>query len=95
MDFASEYPWAKFTRSLSKSTQFGRLIIPGRISQRQNALPLGQKKRQEDQKYYTSSAEFVSDYIAGDMLSFGNVWFGLPSVEEMNDLLNKKEDKKE
>lgn len=95
MDFASEYPWAKFTRSLSKSTQFGRLIIPGRISQRQNILPLGQKKRQEDQKYYTSSAEFVSDYIAGDMLSFGNVWFGLPSVEEMNDLLNKKEGKKE
>ena len=95
MDFASEYPWAKFTRSLSKSTQFGRLIIPGRISQRQNTLPLGQKKRQEDQKYYTSSAEFVSDYIAGDMLSFGNVWFGLPSVEEMNDLLNKKENKKE
>ena len=90
MDFASEYPWAKFTRSLSKSTQFGRLIIPGKISDRQNCLPLGQQKRQEDQKYYTNSSEFISDYISGDVISFANVWFGLPTVTEMNEKLRKK-----
>ena len=90
MDFASEYPWAKVTRSLSKSTQFGRLIIPERISKRQNSLPLGQQKRQEDQKYYTSGSEFTSDYISGDIISLGNVWFNLPSVVEMQTKLREK-----
>ena len=90
MDFASEYPWAKVTRSLSKSTQFGRLIIPERISKRQNVLPLGQQKRQEDQKYYTSSAEFIGDYISNDIISFGNVWFGLPTINELQERLNKE-----
>lgn len=94
MDFASEYPWAKFTRSLSKSTQFGRLIIPNRISMRQNVLPMGQTKRQVDLKYYTSGAEFTADYISGDIISLGNVWFGLPSVMEMDDELNGKDDSK-
>lgn len=90
MDFASEYPWAKVTRSLSKSTQFGRLIIPERISKRQNSLPLGQQKRPEDQKYYTSGSEFVSDYISQDIISFGNVWFNLPTVTELDELLKKE-----
>ena len=89
MDFASEYPWAKVTRSLSKSTQFGRLIIPERISKRQNCLPLGQQKRQEDQKYYTSGSEFTSDYISGDVISLGNVWFNLPTVVEMQKKLRE------
>ena len=83
MDFSSEYPWAKYTRSLSKSTQFGRLIIPHKISELQNVLPLGQKKRDEDLKYYTAGSEFVSDYISGDVMSFGHVWFGLPDIDEL------------
>lgn len=83
MDFASEYPWAKYTRSMSKSTQFGRLIIPERISDRQYQLPLGQEKREKDAIYYTSGSEFTSDYLSGDILSLGNVWFNLPSISEM------------
>ena len=66
------------------------MIIPGKISDRQNCLPLGQQKRQEDQKYYTNSSEFISDYISGDVISFANVWFGLPTVTEMNEKLRKK-----
>ena len=31
-DFASEYPWATYTRSISKTTQHGRLIIEEKIS---------------------------------------------------------------
>lgn len=87
MDYASEYPWAKFTRSLSKSTQIGRLIIPHKISDRQNVLPMGQDKRIEEINSYLPGAEFVSDYISHDVISLGNVWFGLPSVSEMEKML--------
>lgn len=90
LDFASEYPWAKVTRSLSKSTQFGRLIIPDRISSRQNSLPMGMTKRAVDLKYYTSGGEFVADYVSGDIISLGSVWFNLPSINEMNEELKER-----
>lgn len=90
MDYASEYPWAKYTRSMSKSTQFGRLIIPDKISDRQNSLPMGMTKRFEDMKYYTPGAEFTSDYISNDVVQFGNVWFGLPTVDELSKMLSKE-----
>ena len=96
MDYSSEYPWAKFTRSLSKSTQIGRLIIPEKISDKQNVLPLGMQKRYADMKYYTPGGEFVSDYLSGDVLQFGNVWFGLPDVSEMRErLMGQTKDQKE
>ena len=96
MDYSSEYPWAKFTRSLSKSTQIGRLIIPEKISDKQNVLPLGMQKRYADMKYYTPGGEFVSDYLSGDVLQFGNVWFGLPDVSEMQEkLMGQTKDQKE
>ena len=90
MDYASEYPWAKFTRSLSKSTQIGRLIIPHRISTKQNYLPLGQEKRIEEINAYLPGAEFVEDYISHDIFSFGNCWFNLPTVTEMNEMLMER-----
>ena len=93
MDYASEYPWAKFTRSLSKSTQIGRLIIPHRISTKQNYLPLGQEKRIEEINAYLPGAEFVEDYISHDIFSFGNCWFNLPTVTEMNEMLMKRQAK--
>lgn len=88
-DYASEYPWAKFTRSLSRSTQIGRLIIPHKVSEYQNMLPLGQQKRKEDIRLYIPGAEFTADYISQDYLSFGACWFNLPMVEECNDMINK------
>lgn len=87
MDYASEYPWAKYTRSMSKSTQIGRLIIGEKISDRQNVLPMGQEKRIEEINTYLPGAEFTADYISHDILSFGNVWFGLPTVGEMEQML--------
>ena len=90
MDFASEYPWAKFTRSLSKSTQIGRLIIPEKISNRQNVLPMGQEKRIEEINSYLPGAEFTADYLSHDIISFGNVWFNLPTVTEMNRKLQER-----
>lgn len=87
-DYASEYPWAKFTRSLSRSSQIGRLIIPHKISKYQNLLPLGKQKRKSDLKTYLPGAEFTADYISQDYLSFGAVWFNLPLVDEMNDLVD-------
>lgn len=89
-DYASEYPWAKFTRSLSKSTQIARLIIPHKVSQYQNLLPLGQKKRRADTLLYVPGAEFTADYISQDWLSFGSCWFNLPFVDEMNELVDKE-----
>ncbi len=74
MDYASEYPWAKITRSISKSTQFGRLIIEERISKRQNEL---------NDPMYLPGGEFVADYISGDTISLGKVWFNLPSIDDM------------
>lgn len=88
-DYASEYPWAKYTRSLSRSTQIGRLIIPHRVSQYQNLLPLGQKKRVVDNRAYIPGAEFASDYLSHDWLSFAAVWFNLPLTDEMSELLEK------
>ena len=89
-DYSSEYPWAKFTRSLSRSTQIGRLIIPEKISDKQFVLPLGQQKRAADIKTYIPGAEFTSDYISQDYLSFGECWFNLPSVEEMSKIIDKE-----
>lgn len=88
MDFSSEYPWAKFTRSLSRSTQYGRLIIPHKVSEWQNALPNGKIKRAEDTKRYIPGGEFVSDYLSQDILSFGTVWFNLPFVEDCDKMIN-------
>lgn len=88
MDYASEYPWAKYTRSMSKSTQIGRLIITGKISDRQNVLPVGQEKRIEEIRTYLPGAEFTADYISHDILALGNIWFGLPNITEMNMMLN-------
>ena len=88
-DYASEYPWAKYTRSLSRSTQIGRLIIPEKISDYQCILPLGQKKRETDIKKYIPGAEFTSDYISQDYLSFGACWFNLPLADECNDLIDE------
>lgn len=83
MDYASEYPWAKFTRSISESTQYGRLIIGEKISDRQNT---------HNTKNYIPGAEFISDYISQDIISLGEVWFKLPSVEDtisqLKDLLS-------
>lgn len=78
MDYASEYPWAKYTRSISRSTQHGRLIIPKKISERQNEYNF---------ENYIPGAEFTSDYISQDILSFGNVWFNLPSMTELAELI--------
>lgn len=88
-DYASEYPWAKYTRSMSRSTQIGRLIIPKRVSRYQNLLPLGQQKRKEDNRAYIPGAEFTSDYISQDYLSFGAAWFDLPLVDECSDIIDK------
>lgn len=87
-DYSSEYPWAKYTRSLSRSTQIGRLIIPHKVSKYQNMLPLGQIKRKEDTRYYIPGAEFTSDYISQDWLSLGAAWFNLPLTDEMNRLVD-------
>ena len=73
MDYASEYPWAKFTRSISESTQYGRLIIGEKISDRQNEHSI---------KGYLPGGEFISDYISQDFISTGNVWFNMPTVKE-------------
>lgn len=89
MDYASEYPWAKYTRSLSRSTQYGRLIIPHKISERQNVLPDGQVKRPEDIRMYLPGAEFTADYISQDYMSFCNVWFNLPDVVQCEDLVSE------
>ena len=89
MDFSSEYPWAKFTRSLSRSTQYGRLIIPHKVSEWQNKLPLGKEKRAEDTRRYLPGGEFVSDYLSQDILSFGTVWFNLPFVEDCDKMIDK------
>ena len=88
-DYASEYPWAKFTRSLSRSTQIGRLIIPHKVSPYQNLLPLGQVKRKEDTKYYIPGAEFTGDYLSQDYLSFGSAWFNLPLSDECGDMIDR------
>lgn len=91
MDYASEYPWAKYTRSLSKSTQIGRLIIPEKISDRQNTLPMGQKKRIQEIKAYLPGGEFVSDYLSQNVIALGNVWFNLPTITELHKkLLERK-----
>lgn len=90
MDYASEYPWAKYTRSMSKSTQIGRIIIQEKISPRQNSLPMGQQKRIQEIKSYLPGAEFTADYVSHDVVSFGNVWFNLPTVTEMNERLMEK-----
>lgn len=74
MDFSAEYPWAKYTRSISRSTQYGRLIIPEKISDRQNEY---------DFENYIPGSEFTSDYISQDFISMGNVWFNLPTTEEL------------
>ena len=88
-DYASEYPWAKFTRSLSRSTQVGRLIIPHKVSKYQNLLPLGQVKRKEDTKYYIPGAEFTGDYLSQDYLSLGAAWFNLPLTDECGEIIDK------
>ena len=88
-DYASEYPWAKYTRSLSRSTQICRLVIPKKISDFQNTLPMGQEKRKEDIRAYIPGAEFTSDYISQDYLMFGSAWFNLPLVDECNDLIDQ------
>lgn len=80
-DFAAEYPKAKVTRSITKETQYGRLIIGEKISDRQNTY---------NSKQYLPGGEFVSDYISGDMLSFGNTWFNLPTTDEMASIIEKK-----
>ena len=88
-DYKSEYPWAEKTRQISKSTQIGRLIISGKISDRQNSLPRGMEKRDQDRRAYIPGAEFTADYITRDVVSLGNVWFGLDTVMEMNELFRK------
>lgn len=88
-DYSSEYPWEKYTRSMSRSTQIGRLVIERRVSKYQNLLPLGQQKRKEDNRAYIPGAEFTSDYISQDYLSFGAAWFNLPLVDECNDIIDR------
>lgn len=90
MDFASEYPWAKYTRSLSKSTQIGRLIIPKKISERQNSLPMGQKKRIQEIKAYLPGGEFVSDYLSQNVIALGNTWFNLPTITDLHKKLMER-----
>ena len=76
-DYASEYPWIKYTRNLGKETEIGRLVFDKRISGRQNPY---------NNDIYLPGAEFISDYISQDWLSMGTVYFNLPSVTA---LINK------
>jgi len=88
MDYKAEYPYAKYTRSISRSTQIGRLVIEEKVSDYQNMLPLGKVKRPIDNRAYIPGAEFTSDYISQDWLSFAAVWFNLPLVDEMSRIID-------
>ncbi len=87
-DYSSEYPWAKYTRSISRSTQIGRLIIPDKISPYQNMLPFNKPKRKIDNSNYLPGAEFTGDYLSNDILSFGTVWFNLPFAEDCSKMID-------
>lgn len=92
-DYSSEYPWATYCRSICKSSQYGRLIVGERISNRQNVLtPNGGEKPLDDHNRYIPGAEFTADYISTDILSFGNVWFNLPTATEVDEMLSNWED---
>lgn len=86
-DYTAEYPWGMYARSVSRSTQIGRLVIFDKISDRQNSVPEPLVKRDRDKRQYIPGAEFVSDLISDDILSMGNVWFNLPTTEEMSNIL--------
>ena len=83
MDYASEYPWGKVTRNMSKETQIRRLVIPKKVSDRQCVLPMNDPKRPEELKSYLPGAEFFTDYLSNDVVSFANTWFNLKSSTEM------------
>lgn len=89
-DYSSEYPWATYARSISKSTQYGRLIIGEKVSDRQNVLtPNGGEKPLDDHLRYIPGAEFTSDYISFDILSFANTWHNLPTTNNMMSIIEK------
>ena len=51
---------------------------------------MGQEKRIEEIRAYLPGAEFTADYLSHDIISFGNVWFGLPTVTEMDKMLMER-----
>lgn len=80
-DYKSLYPYVKYTRSVTGPTQVGRLIIPHRVSKKQNPL---------NTPNYIPGAEFISDYISQDWFNFGSVWFNLPTIAEAEKELGLK-----
>jgi hypothetical protein len=68
LDFAAMYPNIEDLNNISKSTQFGRLIIPERVSVLENPLCL---------KPYFAGGAFIDDFETGDILNLGNKWLGM------------------
>jgi len=82
-DYTAHYPNATIVYNISDVTQFGRLVIKEKISNRQN--PYNESK-------YVPGGEFMSDLISEDMISVGNVWFGLGTSLDLIKELDEMED---
>jgi hypothetical protein len=82
LDATQMYPNIKMKNNMARSTQYGRLIIKGKVS---------------DMEYYPTTAlrggEFVDDYEVGDWIKLGVKWFKLKKlgkyIREFDDYLAK------
>lgn len=72
-DYTAMYPTAQATRSMSRSGEYGRLIIPNKISKRQNEVK---------SSLYLPGGEYIRDLISDCVFSFMNVWYGMKTFAE-------------
>lgn len=91
MDFSSMYPHMIIAFNISPHTMIGKLLItklPYEIEKNMTYRNL-RKDKVENIKF-DAGKDFVDNVLSDDILSLGEKWFNLPSVQEMAELVEKE-----
>lgn len=85
-DFSSMYPSVIIAFNISGATLIGKLILDIPIDKIKHYYEVSDK----DVKQWDAGREFVENYICGNPGLVGNIWFNLPTGEDLVEKFRKK-----
>ena len=85
-DFSAMYPSITIVFNISGATLIGKLILDIPIDKIKHFYEVSDK----DIKQWDAGREFIENYICNNPTMVGNIWFNLPTGEELIDKFTKR-----
>ena len=80
MDYTALYPSTNIQNNMAPNTMIGKIILPDQINIDENKFM---------SESFDRSTSFIEDMLSCNWIDFMHRWYGLPSYEEMYDLIYK------